>query len=297
MNQHQLSPTLAGRRRVFCCHGATLSGRFPPNSLEAVDECVSAAVPRLEVDVRFMADDSMLIFHDGSLEGSTNGTGKVDALVRGDVREVCHAGGPEFALCFLEDVVDCMRGSSTLLQVDLKLMRPITERRAAALCAALVPMGGHVIVGSQAHWNLRRLADVPIAFDPTLNWNYEPARSGPGMPRSRGVHGFWDDSPLAGVPYASPEQYIEARVTDLRALLPNAVEWMVDIPTVLRLQELGVQLGERLLADSCSLAAWTLRRGSPAMAGTLRGLFGAGCETVITDAPVDAAEAAAGSPL
>ncbi|MFN8507799.1 MAG: hypothetical protein U0547_09565 [Dehalococcoidia bacterium] len=72
-----LAPTIAGHRRVFCCHEATLTGRHAPNSLEAVAECVAAAVPRLEVDVRFLADDGMLVFHDSWFDTATDGEGAV----------------------------------------------------------------------------------------------------------------------------------------------------------------------------------------------------------------------------
>ena len=211
---------------MLCCHSATLSGHLPPNSLAAVGECVEARVPRLEVDVRFMADDSMLIFHDSTLDQAATGAGVIAALSRRDVRSVRYRRDENHGLCFLEDVVDLMRGSGTVLQVDLKLMRPISPGRAAALKTALAPLGDQVIVGSQAHWNLRQLAPVPVAFDPTLQWHYNPARPvGAEGPRAMGVHGLWDDAPLAAIRQASAEEYIESRIRDLRGLLPAGGAW------------------------------------------------------------------------
>ncbi len=174
----RFAPVIYGSRRLFSCHRATLSGRHVPNSLQAVDECLTARVPRLEIDVRFLADDAMLVFHDGRLDHETTGMGKVDALDRAAAVGLRSRQDERVRLCFLEDVVDRMRGTTTVLQVDLKLMRPITQVRARALEAALQPVRSHVLVGSQAHWNLRPLRGLPLALDPTLQWHSERGRHG-----------------------------------------------------------------------------------------------------------------------
>ncbi len=288
-------PFIDGRRRVVCCHSATLSGRFPPNSIAAVEECVAARVPRLEIDVRFMADDSMLIFHDASLDGSTTSRGVVGALTRENVSTTRYRRDEKHGVCFIEDVVDLLRGTPTLLQVDLKLMRPITAARSAALLAALEPLGQQVIIGSQAHWNLRRLSGVPLAFDPTLQWHFDPERRfEEAWPKQQGIHGLWDDSPLAGIRHATASDYLEHRVQDLLALFPEAVEWMVDVRTIQHIELLGLNLAERLNRSNCSLAAWTIRERTPGRAELVRDLCRLGVETFITDAPRTVANDLAG---
>jgi len=289
----RFAPVINGRRRVLSCHRATLSGRHVPNSLQAVDECVTARAPRLEIDVRFLADDAMLVFHDGGLDHETTGMGKTDTLDRGAAAALRYRQDERVGLCFLEDVVDRMRGSNTVLQVDLKLMRPITPARARALEAALQPVRSHVLVGSQAHWNLRHLRGLPLALDPTLQWHSERGRHGNLLPRTLGLHGLWDDSPLAMNPHVSSTEYIESRVEDIRGLLPAAGEWMVDIATIEHITGLGVELGELLARDGVSLAAWTLRGAEPDPVGLLARLYSSGVRTVITDVPLAAADAAA----
>jgi glycerophosphoryl diester phosphodiesterase len=276
---------------VFSCHRATLSGRFIPNSLAAVDECVGAGAPRLEIDVRFLADDAMLVFHDGLLDHETTASGRVDALDRAAASAVRYRQDERIGLCFLDDVVERMRGSETLLQVDLKLMRPISAPRARTLEAALAPISQHVLVGSQAHWNLRQLGGLPLAFDPTLQWHGHRGRHGNAVPRTLGRHGMWDDAPLASNPYATPEEYIHARVGDIIGLLPAATEWMVDIATIEHIAGLGVDLGSELARYGVSLAAWTLRETEPDPGGLLDRLFRGGVRTVITDVPLAAAAA------
>ncbi len=285
-----LRPLILGRQRTFCCHSATLSGRHAPNSLDAVRECVSAGVPRLEVDVRFTADDELLCFHDSNLDRTTTSTGRVAEMVRIALEGVTYrpTGTP---LAWLEDVVRELNGSETLLQVDLKLNRPISSARVERLERALEPLGGRVILGSQSPWNLRKFTRVPVAFDPTLFLNYTPGRRQAPYPRQRGLHGFWDDSPLARNPYASAREYLEARVDELVGMVPAAIEWMVDIDTVLRMAELGFALGLELDRRGIALAAWTLRERH-ALQPTLARLWEAGVTTVITDIPLAAAASA-----
>lgn len=274
-----------GRCRTFCCHSATFSGRWAPNSLEAVRECVEAGAPRIEIDVRFMADDAMVALHDDALETATTGCGRVSQLSRRAIEGVAHAPR-EGRLAFLEDVVAAVAGSDTFLQVDLKLMRPIGEARAAALQGALKPLGSNVIVGSQAHWNLRALERVPVAFDPARHIRFGPAERPEHAPVTLGVHGFWDDSPFATNPRWGAVEYLRARIDDLGCLAPRAVEWMVDIPTVLRMGDLGIALGDELHARGRELAAWTVRQDFPERGVRLPRLFELGVDTVITDVPL-----------
>jgi len=288
-----LSPRIGGLQRVFCCHSATLTGRHVPNSLPAVAECVAAGVPRMEVDVRFLADDAMLIFHDGELDVETTGRGRVDELVRSRVARLRYRENERVGLCFLEDVVDLARASRTLLQVDLKLMRPISPGRCRALEEALRPVAGQVLVGSQAHWNLRMLRGLPVAIDPTLHWHADGGRGGLTVPRQRGAHGLWDDAPLAMNARATARSYVESRVADIQGLLPAATEWMVDIATVEHLAGIGAPLGTILDEYGVALAAWTLHESEPDPGARLARLFAAGARTVITDAPIWAAGCAA----
>ena len=284
------SPVVGGRRRTFCCHSATLSGAFPPNSLAAVEECLAARVPRLEVDVRFLADDSLLVFHDESFEHDTTGSGRVSERVRTEVAAIRYRADESHGVCFLEDVVERTAGTGTLLQVDLKLMRAITWERAQLLLKTLEPLRDNLIVGSQAHWNLRRLEGVPLALDPTLQWHYDPHRRLEEVfPRRLGVHGLWDDSPIAANPRVPAAEYLEARIADIEGLLPTAIEWMVDIGTILEIASLGLALGDRLRSSGRSLAAWTLRAGTPRSQQLVDQLFRLGVETIITDVPLLAA--------
>ena len=287
-----LRPVVFGVERTICCHRAGLSGHHIPNSLAAISECVSAGVPRLEIDVRFLADGAIAVFHDRDLEHDTTGSGPIETWKRESLAEVRHKADHQTGIAFLEDVVEVMAGSATLLQVDLKPLSLIPVGQLQELERVLRPMGDGVIVGSQGHWNLRRLAGVPIAFDPWLQFRHQPGRKSMGGPHTLGFHGMWDDSPVAVSPFFSAAEYVETRIDDLVPLLPRTVEWMVDIPTVLHIGALGVRLGEALARRGISLAAWTLRESSGDPDGLMGQLFAVGTTTVITDMPLAAAAAA-----
>lgn len=288
-----LRPVVFGAERVICCHRATLTGLQTPNSLDAIAECVRAGVPRLEVDVRFLADDTMAVFHDSDLDHETLASGPIGAETRSSISRVRHSHGRETGICTLEDVVEMMVGTETVLQVDLKPLSLLPDRQLQLLEHAIEPLEQRVLVGSQAHWNLRRLRSAPVAFDPWLQFRYQPERrSTINAPHTLGLYGLWDDAPVAVSPFFGPAEYIETRIDDIASLLPRASEWMVDIATILHIASLGVPLGESLALRGVTLAAWTLTEASGDPAVVLEQLFRAGTTTVITDIPLAAAAAA-----
>jgi glycerophosphoryl diester phosphodiesterase len=255
-------------------------------------------VPRLEVDVRFLADDSLLVFHDEDLEAETTAAGPVAALDALRAASVRLRADERTALAFLHEVVDLLSGSDTLLQVDLKGLVTLSPSRLERLAAALQPVREQVLIGSQAHWNLWPLHErgFRVAFDPTLQWHYFPGREGDALSPARvGLHGLWDDSPLAHVAGLRAADYFEARVVELLRLVP-ASEWMVDRHTLLHLQASGLNLGTRLAAAGVELAAWTLRdEGEDATRTILDRLFSLGAGTIITSAPLALAGYLAGA--
>jgi glycerophosphoryl diester phosphodiesterase len=256
--------------------------------LAAVRECVEAGVPRLEIDVRFLTDDTMVIFHDSELQHETTGHGRVDALDASAARAIRYTRHPDTELCFLEEIVEEMRGSDTILQVDLKLMRPMSPRRTERIVEALRSIDEHVLIGSQAHWNVRNLRErgFRIALDPTLHWHFAVARPMEMTPRRLGVHGLWDDAPLAHILHATAEEYVSSRVTDLVEMVPGVAEWMVDIATIRHLGTLGCNLGDVLGERGIELAAWTLRdRGEAETGDVLREMLEHGATTIIADDP------------
>lgn len=85
---HPDSIIRAGDGRVvpLKVHRCVWSGEYPENSLPAIAECLRAGVARAEIDVQPLRNGDFLVLHDERLEGTTTGSGPVDALTRREVR-------------------------------------------------------------------------------------------------------------------------------------------------------------------------------------------------------------------
>ncbi|MBI5503690.1 MAG: glycerophosphodiester phosphodiesterase [Deltaproteobacteria bacterium] len=73
------------RPRLFAHRGA--SGTFPENTIEAFEAGLAAGADRLELDVHGSADGQVVVFHDESLERTTDGAGLVRQHTLADLRE------------------------------------------------------------------------------------------------------------------------------------------------------------------------------------------------------------------
>jgi glycerophosphoryl diester phosphodiesterase len=75
------------------------SAAFPENTLVAVEAGFAAAADVVEIDLLKSSDGEVVIFHDDTLDRTTNGTGRVDQTTLADL-ELLDAGSwfaPEFA--------------------------------------------------------------------------------------------------------------------------------------------------------------------------------------------------------
>lgn len=283
-----LVPSWRGRPRLITCHRADLDATHAPNSLAAVQAAVEAGAPRIEVDLRFLADDTMVVFHDPGLSPTTDGQGLLDALAIGDLRDVRSIGVEPSPIPLFSEVIDTVAGSSTTLHVDLKHDRPLPDRRVEAIVHALAPVASHAIVGTQAYWNLPVLASrgLRVALDPGSLWQRGTDRiAGDGeFPRTPGLYGFWDDSPLAQVPGIEVTDYLRIRFNEIAGLVPAAEEWMVDIDTIRHCHEIGFALTDLLHARGIRVAAWTIQDASfdgAATAALLASLFDLDVDVII----------------
>jgi len=281
-----LTPMWDGRRRVITCHRADLDSTLAPNSLPAVRAAVAAGAPRIEIDLRFLADDTMVVFHDPDLGPTTTGAGRLDACTWAMLDGVRSLGPGQPPIPRFADVVAAITGSSTTLHVDLKHDRPMPATRVQALVAALAPIRDQAIVGTQAYWNLGPLAEagLPIALDPGYLWQRRVATGDQRWPRSEGLYGFCDDAPIAYIPGLRAPEYLALRVAELSALVPGAREWMVDIDTIVACSDLGFSLADYLHGRDVNLVAWTVQDLSydrTTTASLIGKLFDLGVDNVI----------------
>jgi glycerophosphoryl diester phosphodiesterase len=74
------------RPRLFAHRGA--SGTAPENTLEAFAEGLAAGADRLELDVHATADGHIVVFHDETLERTTNGSGLLRAHTLAELKQL-----------------------------------------------------------------------------------------------------------------------------------------------------------------------------------------------------------------
>jgi len=124
------------RPRLFAHRGA--SGTFPENTIEAFEAGLAAGADRIELDVHGTADGQVVVFHDESLERTTNGTGLVRQHTLADLRQY-DAGynfkapdgswpyrGRGIRIPTLEEVL--ARFPHTPLNIEIKQEKPHLER-------------------------------------------------------------------------------------------------------------------------------------------------------------------------
>jgi glycerophosphoryl diester phosphodiesterase len=85
------SPSLGdgatGRRIKVIAHRAAHE-TAPENSLAAIREAIRLKIDYVELDVRQSKDGALVLMHDGSVDGTTNGRGRVADLMLAELREL-----------------------------------------------------------------------------------------------------------------------------------------------------------------------------------------------------------------
>ncbi len=276
------------RSRTIACHSCNIDGQQIPNSLAAVEACITARAPRIEVDLRILADGMLVAFHDASLDALTDGTGRLEKLSWEEVKKARLRTNPDLLIPRFEEVIDLVAGSGTILHVDLKPMNRLDDRDLDAIASVLRPVDDFAFVGSQASWTLDALArrGLRTAFDPFRllhRWPARPENETP-IPRGQSLHGFWDDSLCGLVPNMLAAEYAALRVEEIARLSPSATEWMVQKSTVLHFAELGLLLGDALHDRGIALSAWTVNdAGAATNRRHLEQLFQLGVDVIIGD--------------
>jgi len=100
------------------------SGAAPPNTLAAFEQATELGADGIEFDVHLSADGVPVVIHDFTVDGSTDGKGRVSNLTLAQLKQL--DAGSTFAPAFsgeriptLEEVLHCV-GNRLLLNIELK---------------------------------------------------------------------------------------------------------------------------------------------------------------------------------
>jgi len=121
---------------IICAHRGA-SGIAPENTLSAIALALDCGTPMIEIDVQYTRDHEMVLFHDDTVERTTNGSGAINELSLHDVQQL--DAGSWFSSSFageripkLSDVLEIIRGRA-YVNLEIKPRPDSPEARAETL--------------------------------------------------------------------------------------------------------------------------------------------------------------------
>lgn len=288
-------PLPGGRMVEVKVHGCLWSGRYPENSLLAVEECYRAKVARAEIDIAMLAGADFAVIHDLTLDAATDGRGPVAQLGRGALARL-RLRGPDGQVtdvrpALFSEVAELIRRQPypTLLELDLKDIEPLPWPRVEELARLVEPVKDRVVLNGVADWNLRRLLAVdpslPVGFDPMgyLDW-VPPGQEDEGEGLPRGAYGYLDAHWLARRRMTPIADYLADRLGGILRLAPGMRELHLRLSAFERMLDDGVADAAALIQQhGLRLDVWTLDAGTPHWEARLARALAAGVDIVTSN--------------
>ncbi len=159
----------------------------PENTLASFGLALAQGADAIELDAKLTADGQVIVFHDSTLDRTTNGTGLVTTRTLAELREL-DAGSwfsPRYqneTIPLLEEVFDAV-GKKILINVELKNYTTPGDALVESVCELVVKCGlqEYVIFSSFLARNLTRarqlLPQVPRGLLAHAGWTGAWARS------------------------------------------------------------------------------------------------------------------------
>ena len=129
----------------------------PENTLVGYRHALSASVDMIEVDIRVTSDGHVVLLHDSSVDGSTNGSGVVASLTFDEVRAL-DAGShrsPEFADERVPTLVEAIRETRGRAMLNLDVKDEAAIRPMVAVLRAEDALADVVVTGCTEPWAAR----------------------------------------------------------------------------------------------------------------------------------------------
>jgi glycerophosphoryl diester phosphodiesterase len=292
-------PPLSIQSPTLVHHMAALDDQTaPPNSLEAIQACLEAAAPIIEIDITALSERDYLLAHEPELEAETSGQGAVAARTPAQARGlfIKHRGiETAYRVAVLSDVVQLFQNhhGASLLQLDFKnvIPRP-NDEPLYRLVKLIEPLGERVLVSSGADWQLRNLRKIApwlmLGFDIMWYIDWQPPdspRDPLTFPKQRGAYGYFDDHMLASARHWSTSEYLQDRCESLMGLVPDVSAFYVEHPLLAQSLEDGFNWAEALHSRGIKLDAWTMDVTDPVARQSVQRLLAAGIDMFSTNTP------------
>ena len=273
-------------------HAANRGHDYPPNSLQSLRACLEASAWAVEVDVTPLADGDFALFHEATLDETTNGQGDVFSKRADQVRRLhytWHSTAAGEPVGLLSQAVALVQRHPALreLQLDLKPHVPLSDVVLCNLLRLIEPVRDRVRVTSVADWAVRRLraldGNLALGFDPLLYLDIETGERRDAPPFRVGAYGYRDDHPLAMRVWGAPADYLAARAEALHAQAPAGVVWYIRASLLARTLDDGFDWIAYLHAHGAEVDAWTLDAAEPGHADLAQRLVAATIDRITTN--------------
>jgi glycerophosphoryl diester phosphodiesterase len=225
------------RPLIFAHRGASKAA--PENTLPAFEAAIRLGADGVELDVQYSSDGALVIFHNDTLEKTSDGDGRVTAHTLAELRAL-DAGswfGPSFAgtrIPILDEVLDLMKGK-LLVNVELKVLGTLQSGMGADAVKTIRAhgMADQVVISSFNPFALRQAKEA----GPEIECALLLAHDLPGWMR----WGFTRRYSRADGLHPDFEMVNEAYMAQARQLgMPVRVWTVDDEATICRLMPLGV---------------------------------------------------------
>lgn len=128
------------KTNIFVAAHRGWKDKYPENTIAAFQAALELGVDQIETDVRITKDGQLVLFHDATLERTTNGTGKVCDYTLEELKELDAGDGEKIPT--LRELMELVKDHPTLtLDIELKEY-PVEgwEETAFATCDAAIAM-------------------------------------------------------------------------------------------------------------------------------------------------------------
>lgn len=135
------------------------AGHAPENTLASLERAIALGADLVEFDVRRSADGALVLLHDPTVDRTTNGKGKVEALPLRKLRSLDARNGERIPL--LEEALACLSGRAGAM-IEMKVPGIAAE---VSRVVQISRFQGPVIFASFIHQELRVVRKVKNQSD------------------------------------------------------------------------------------------------------------------------------------
>jgi len=129
---------------------------YPENTVISFEKAIEMGVDGIETDLNMTKDGELVVIHDGTVDRTTNGSGKVSEMTLSEIRSL-DAGvkfSPEYEgakIPVFGEFLDLVKGKNLLLNIEIKDMRTKVVDRAVRMLFEYGLEGSFVIASFDAN--------------------------------------------------------------------------------------------------------------------------------------------------